>query len=73
MCAVVVAASCLLSSDKKEWNTAWCWRDSVDELISACGTELKCLNAIPSIDTDIFPPYYCDFILLAKIETTLSS
>ena len=56
MCAVVVAASCLLSSDKKEWNTAWSWRDIVDDLRSAFGNALKYFNAIPSIDTDIFPP-----------------
>ena len=31
-------------------------RESVDELISACGAALKCSNAIPSIDTDLFPP-----------------
>ena len=56
MCAVVVAESCLLSSDEKYWNAAWRWRDGVVVLIYAFGNALKCSNAIPSIDTDIFPP-----------------
>ena len=43
LCAVVVAASCLLSSDKKECNTAFRGRESVDELISACGAALNFL------------------------------
>ena len=56
MCELVVALSCLLSSDKKEWNTAWLGNGFVDEFISVCGNSLKCSSAIPSIDTDIFPP-----------------
>ena len=55
LCAVLVAASYLLSSDKKELNTAFRGRESVDELISACGAALKCSNLIPSIDTNLFP------------------
>ena len=56
LCAVVVAEYCLLSSDKKERNTACRGRESVDELIYACGAALKCSNAISYIDTDLFPP-----------------
>ena len=56
LCAVVVAASCLLSSDKKELNTAYRGRESVDELVFACGAALKCFNAIPSIYIDLFSP-----------------
>ena len=55
MCAVVVTAYYFLSSYKKEWNTAWRWRDGVVELISAFDNALKISNAITSIDTDIFP------------------
>ena len=47
-------------------------RESVDELISDFGAALKCSNAIPSIDTYLFPPYYSDLILLEKLATTLS-
>ena len=56
LCAVVVAASFLLSSDKKELNTSCRGCDGEVELISYCGAELKCSNAIPSIDTDLFTP-----------------
>ena len=62
LCAVVVAASCLLSSDKKEWNTAWLWRDGIGVLMSAVGNALKVSNVIPSIYTDLFTPYYSDCI-----------
>ena len=62
LCTVELAASCLLLSDKKELNTACHGRESVDELISAFGAALKCSNAIPSIDTDIFPPYYTNWV-----------
>ena len=56
LCAVVVAASCLVSSNKKERNTAFRGRESVDELISAYGAALKSSNVIPFIDRDLFPP-----------------
>ena len=56
MCAVVVAEYCLLSSDKKERNTAWSGHSFVDEFISVCGNAVKCSNEIPSIDTDLFSP-----------------
>ena len=56
LCAVIMAESCLISSDKREWNTAWRWRDGVVDLISAFGSELKCFNEIPYIETDIFTP-----------------
>ena len=49
MCDVVVAASCLISSDKKELNNAWHCRDSVDDLLSAFGAALECSNTIPYI------------------------
>ena len=56
LCDVVVTAYFLLFSDQKEWPTAWRWCNIVDDLISTFGAALKCSNAIPSIDTDIFPP-----------------
>ena len=56
LCAVVVPVSCLLSSNKKERNTSWRWRDGVSVLIQAFGNALKCSNVIPSIYTDLFPP-----------------
>ena len=71
MCAVVAAAYCLLSSNKKGLNNACCGHGFVDEFIYVCGNALKYSNVISSIDTDLFPPLYYDFILLAKIETTL--
>ena len=56
LCAVVVSESCLLLSDKRDWNNAWCGHDFADEFITNLVNALKCSNAIPSIDTDIFPP-----------------
>ena len=56
LCEVVVAASCLLSSDKKELNTAWRGHGFVDEFISVCFNTMKCSNAITYIDADLFPP-----------------
>ena len=58
MCEVSVAISCLLSSDKKGWNTSCCGHGFVDEFIYICVNVLKCSNAIPSIETDIIPLYY---------------
>ena len=54
MCAVVVAASCFLSSDKKEWRTAWHGHDFVDDFIYVCGNTLNCSNAVHSIYTHLF-------------------
>ena len=56
LCAVVVAESYLLSSNKKEWNTACRGHGNKYELISDCGAALKFSNAIPYIDTDLLPP-----------------
>ena len=55
MCEVVVAASCLLSSDKNELNTVCHGHGSVDEFIYVCGNELNFSNIIPSIDIYLFP------------------
>ena len=73
LCEVVVAASCLLSSEKQYWNTAWRRHDFVDEFIPVSGNALKCSNAITSIDTDIFSSYYFDCIWWIKLATNLSS
>ena len=56
MCVVLVAESCLLSSDKKEWKNAWRWIDGVIELIYFYGNALKISDSIPYIDTYIVPP-----------------
>ena len=48
-------------------------RDGVVEFISVYGAAMKCSNVIPSIDTYLFPPYYPDWVLLAKLATTLSA
>ena len=62
MCAVVVAASFLLSSDKNKIKYPWRGHDFVVALFTVCGDVLKCSNVIPSIDKDIFPLYYSYFI-----------
>ena len=75
MHAVVVAESCLLSPDKKKWNTAWRWRDGVVEFRFVCGTTLKYSNAITSIYTDIEGVALETFNALSKTvinSTTLS-
>ena len=46
-------------------------RNGVVEFISVFGTALKFSNAIPSIETYLFTPYYYDCILLANIATNL--
>ena len=46
-----LAESCLLSSEKKEWNIAWRLRDSGADTIYGYVVPLKCSNAMPSIDT----------------------
>ena len=56
MCVVAVAESCLLSSDKKIWNTVCCGHGFLDSFISVCDNALKIFNALPSIGTDIFAP-----------------
>ena len=71
--ALVVAASCLLFSDKIEWNTSWCWLDGVVELIPDFGNALKWSNEIPYIDTDTFQTYYYDCIWREKLANTLSA
>ena len=73
MCVVVVAASFFLKSDKKEWKSAWHWRDGVVKLISDFVNAIKGSNAIPSIYTDLFPPYYSDCIWWAKLATAISA
>ena len=69
--AVLVVASCLLLSDKKQWNTACHGHGFVDEFIYFCVNPLKFSNIIPSIDTDIFPSEYYDCIWLEKLAITL--
>ena len=56
ICAFLVEEYCLLSSERKERNTAWRGDDFVDDFISICGNLLKYSNEITSIYTDIFPP-----------------
>ena len=73
MFAVVVAASCLLSSEKNQWNTAWRGHDFLDEFLSVCGNVLKGSSEIPPIEIDLFTPYYYDCIWWEKLETTLSA
>ena len=47
ICAVVVTASFLLSSEKKELNTAWIGHSFLNEYIYVCGNALKCTSTIP--------------------------
>ena len=58
LCVEVIAESCLLSTNKKEWNTDWndtalYFKDELD-----WSEALKCSNKIPSMDTYQFPPKY---------------
>ena len=43
---------------KKKMKQCMKWAFFVDEFISVCGNVIKFSSEIPSIDTDIFPPYY---------------
>ena len=60
LCAAVVYASCLLSSNRKEWNTALKLKLYKEDYDVTWYVALKCSNAMPSIDTDLLTPYYSD-------------
>ena len=56
LCAIVVAESCLLSSEKNERNTVLRVCDcGVVDFLAYVGA-LNFSNKMPSIDTDIFTP-----------------
>ena len=56
--AAVVAESCFLSSDKKEWNIELHVCDGGSDNGKGCLVELMRFNVMPSIDTYLLPPYY---------------
>ena len=72
LCAIVVAESCLMSSDKKERNTAQNVRNCGVVSIYVYIGALKLPNTMPSIDTYKFPPWYSDYIWYTKLATTIS-
>ena len=66
LCAAVVEAYFLLASDKNEWNIEW--RDKLPDADNGfgCCVSIKCSDEMPSIDTDLFPPYYSYWICSEK-------
>ena len=71
LCAADESAYWLLPLDKNERNTEWCGFDAGTDTNAAYVVALKWSNTIPSMDTNIFPPYYSEWSWCAKLVTTL--
>ena len=70
-CAFFVATSCLLLYDKEsEIQHDVCNFSKL--MVMFLGLKHKKSNTMPSIDTDILPPYYPGWIRCEKLATTRS-
>ena len=56
MCTAVGEASCLMSSEKNEWNTACSVLDCGADNGNVCLEALYWCNKMISVDIDLFPP-----------------
>ena len=62
VCAAVLDAYYFLLSDRNEWNTSWLIRLCKEDEDVSWYVALKCSKVMPSIDIDLLPPYYSDWI-----------